>query len=91
VAHIQLNVTPSPDSTPNTSGAPGFYSRRPVPGDVKLSVNGVSVGEAQFTSIYAGGETLDVGSDLGSPVSPEYKSPNHFTGKINTVTFELVN
>jgi arylsulfatase len=89
VAHIQLNVTPSPDSTPNTSGAPGFYSRRPVPGAVKLTVNGASVGEAQFSSIYAGGETLEVGSDLGSPVSPEYKSPYRFTGKINTVTFEL--
>jgi hypothetical protein len=52
---------------------------------VKLSVNGVSVGEAQFSSIYAGGETLDVGSDLGSPVSPEYKSPYRFTGKISEV------
>ena len=89
VQHIQLNVTPAPDNSAHTSGEPGFYSRRLVPGDVKLSVNGVSVGEAQFTSIYAGGETLDVGSDLGSPVSPEYKSPYRFTGKINTVTFEL--
>jgi arylsulfatase len=34
-------------------------------------------------------ETLDIGSDLGSPVSPDYKSPNRFTGKIDTVTIEL--
>jgi arylsulfatase len=89
VAHIQLNVTPTQDSSAITPGVPGFSPRRPVPGNVKLSINGQSVGEAQFSSIYAGGETLDVGSDLGSPVSPEYKSPNRFTGKINTVTFEL--
>jgi len=56
---------------------------------VKLSVYGVFVGEAQFSSIYAGGETLDVCSDLGSPVSPEYKSPYRFTEIINTVTFEV--
>ena len=68
---------------------PGFSPRRPVPGDLKFSVNGVSLGEAHFSSIYASGETLDVGSDLGSPVSPEYKSPNRFTGKIDNVTFEL--
>ena len=89
VAHILLNVTPTQENAANTPGAPGSYSRTPVPGDVKLSINGQSVGEAQFSSIYAGGETLDVGSDLGSPVSTEYKSPNRFTGKINTVTFEL--
>jgi arylsulfatase len=89
VAHIQLNVTPTPESGSDTPGAPGFSPRRPVPGDVKLSVNGVSVGEAHFSSIYASGETLDVGSDLGSPVSPEYKSPYRFTGKIDTVAFQL--
>jgi hypothetical protein len=32
---------------------------------------------------------LDVGSDLGSAVSSEYKSPNRFTGKIDSVTLEL--
>jgi arylsulfatase len=34
-------------------------------------------------------ETLDVGSDLGSPVSTDYKSPNRFTGRIDKVTIEL--
>jgi len=89
VQHIRLNVTPTQEAAQNTSGTTSSYSRRLVPGNAKLLVNGVSVGEAQLSSIYAGGETLDVGSDLGSPVSPEYKSPNRFTGKINTVTFEL--
>jgi hypothetical protein len=41
VAHIQLNVTPTPENARNTPGVPGFSPRRPVPGDVKLSVNGV--------------------------------------------------
>ena len=45
--------------------------------------------QAHFSSIYASGETLDVGSDLGSPVSLEYKTPNRFNGTINQVTFEL--
>jgi arylsulfatase len=89
VTHIQVNVTPAPESGAETPGAPGFSPRRPVPGDVKLSINGTPVGEARLSSIYASGETLDVGSDLGSPVSPEYASPYRFTGKINTVTFEL--
>jgi arylsulfatase len=56
---------------------------------VKLSINGASAGESRFSSVYASGETLDVGSDLGSPVSLEYKSPYRFTGKIDTVTIEL--
>jgi hypothetical protein len=34
-------------------------------------------------------ETLDIGSDLGSPVSPEYRSPNRFTGRISRVTIQL--
>jgi arylsulfatase A-like enzyme len=89
VLHIELNATPTPENGAEAPGVPGFSPRRPVPGDVKLSVNGVSVGEAHFSSIYASGETLDVGSDLGSPVSPEYKSPYRFTGKIDTVAFRL--
>jgi arylsulfatase len=56
---------------------------------VKLSINGSSAGESRFSSVYASGETLDVGSDLGSPVSLEYKPPYRFTGKIGTVTIEL--
>jgi arylsulfatase len=35
-------------------------------------------------------ETLDVGSDLGTPVSSAYGSPFRFTGKIEKVTVELL-
>jgi arylsulfatase len=86
-AHIVLNLTPSEadkqDSVP-------FSSRRPISAIGQLSINGQAQGEAQFTNVNLSfSETLDIGSDLGSPVSPEYKSPNRFTGKIDKVTFEI--
>ena len=90
VTHIQLSVSPDPAvAAPSPSGPPGFNTRNAVAGSAKLSVNGTSAGESHFASIYASGETLDVGSDLGSPVSVEYKTPNRFNGKINQVTIEL--
>jgi len=89
LAHIQLSVTPDSTSAPITSSAQPFGPRGPVAGDVKLSVNGLPEGEAHFSGIYGAGESLDVGSDLGSPVSLEYKTPNRFTGKIDLVTFTL--
>ena len=89
--HIELAVTPDPTSVAASSsaGSPGFSSRAPVSGSVRLAINGAPAGLAQFSSIYAAGETLDVGSDLGSPVSLEYKSPNRFTGEIEKVSVEL--
>jgi arylsulfatase len=55
-----------------------------------LSINGQAQGEAQFTNVNLSfSETLDIGRDLESPVSPEYKSPNRFTGKIDKVTIEI--
>ena len=59
-------------------------------GTAHLNVNGEAQGSAaiaNFTSSYA--ETLDVGSDLGSPVSTAYPSPNRFTGTIDRVTVEI--
>jgi len=89
--HIQLNVTPDPEALakPPVAGPPSFTARGPVSGEVKLSINGAPAGKSRFSSVYGSGETLDVGSDLGSPVSLEYKSPYRFTGKIDTVTIEL--
>jgi len=34
-------------------------------------------------------ETLDVGSDLGTPVSSDYASPFAFTGNIETVRVDV--
>jgi hypothetical protein len=32
---------------------------------------------------------LSCGANPGSPVSPDYKAPFHFTGKLHTVTIDL--
>jgi len=89
--HIELVVTPEPaavGAAPSV-GSPAFSGRGPVSGSVRLSINGAPAGQAQFSSVYAAGETLDVGSDLGSPVSLEYRSPYRFTGEIEKVTVDL--
>jgi arylsulfatase A-like enzyme len=61
-----------------------------LPGNARLSVNGEPAGEAHVegvTSSYH--ETLDIGSDLGTPVSADYASPFAFTGSIDSVTVDL--
>jgi arylsulfatase len=53
-------------------------------------VNGKSAGETKVAALGVNYfETLDVGADLGSPVSPAYASPFRFTGKIETVRVDL--
>jgi arylsulfatase A-like enzyme len=89
LTHIQLSVTPDSPPAPAAGGAQPLGFRGPVAGDVKLSINGTQAGESHFSGIYGSGETLDVGSDLGSPVSLEYKTPNRFTGKIDLVTIAI--
>jgi len=59
-------------------------------GTAHLSVNGEAQGSAavaNFTSSYS--ETLDVGKDLGTPVSRAYQSPFAFNGDIDTVTLDV--
>jgi arylsulfatase len=85
-AHIVLEFMP--DSVETKPGL--ITARRPSPGVARLSVNGKPAGEtkiAVFGVYYF--ETLDVGSDLGSAVSPDYTSPFRFTGKIDTVKVDL--
>jgi arylsulfatase len=60
-------------------------------GTVRLSVNGQKVGESHVSASGAPQETLDVGSDLGTPVSPTYAVPFKFTGRIETVKVKLTN
>jgi arylsulfatase len=52
-------------------------------------VNAKPAGEARLTGYGNAAETLDIGSDLISPVSKQYASPFAFTGKIDTVTIDL--
>jgi arylsulfatase len=51
----------------------------------------VAQGKASFTNLSGSSytETLDVGSDLGSPVSSAYQVPNRFAGQIDEVTIQL--
>ena len=86
-AHIVLNLTPN-NASPQ-SGIP-FGARQPVSAVGQLTINGQPQGKAQFANVnLAFAETLDVGSDLGTPVSPDYKSPDRFTGKIDKVIIEI--
>jgi arylsulfatase A-like enzyme len=79
-AHIVLTVDPD-----------GAASGQVKPGTALLTINGVAQGKAAFTNLNGSSytETLDVGSDLGSPVSTAYPSPDRFTGTIDRVTVEI--
>jgi arylsulfatase len=60
------------------------------PGVARLSINGKPAGETPVVNF--GGtyfETLDIGSDLGTAVSPDYSSPFAFTGQIGSVKVEI--
>jgi arylsulfatase len=86
-AHIVLEFTP--DTVANRPGL--IAGRAPSPGVAKLWVNGKAAGETRIAVLGVNNfETLDVGSDLGSPVSKAYSSPFRFTGKIETVRVELL-
>jgi arylsulfatase len=57
----------------------------------RILVNGKLVAEGKITQapIALFGETLDIGSDLGTPVSNDYASPFAFTGKLEKVQIDL--
>jgi arylsulfatase A-like enzyme len=86
-AHILLEVEPQASPDPKSAKSPQTVE----PGDALLTINGILQGKANFTNINGASytETLDVGCDLGSPVSSAYQSPDRFTGKIDQVTIEL--
>lgn len=67
-----------------------------APADITLVVDGEEVGKVHtlgtVPAAFSASETLDVGIDLGSPVSFEYleKAPFKFDNKINTVYIKLL-
>ena len=86
-AHIVLNLAPSEET--QQSDLP-FQARQPLPAVGTLSINGKAEGEAKFANVNLGfNETLDIGSDLGSPVSREYKTPDRFSGTVDKVVIAL--
>jgi hypothetical protein len=67
---------------------------RPGAGGVgRISVGGATLAEARIDRthpfIFSGDEGADVGEDLATPVSEEYRSPARFTGSIHKVTIDV--
>jgi arylsulfatase len=89
--HILVEVDPEKVGQADAQGTTSlFVPRGPRAGDGKLTVNGKAEAEVHFANVNSGAsETFDVGSDLGSPVSTDYQTPNRFTGKIDQVVIEL--
>jgi arylsulfatase len=82
------------DFTPDKSGASSILALMlgGGPGTAHLTINGRSAGEAKIANFGGYGfyyESLDVGLDLGTPVSPDYATPFAFTGKIESVKVDL--
>jgi arylsulfatase A-like enzyme len=87
-SHIVVKLVPDArEQTPNNAS---FAVRRGRSATATMLINDKPEGTEHFASASGNSnETLDVGSDLGSPVSTEYQSPNRFTGKIDSVTIQL--
>lgn len=88
-AHIVIEMTPDPVNIASSRGS--LAVQKSVSGRATLQINGKQEGAERFANVNgnARGETLDIGADLGSSVSPDYQSPNRFSGKIQVVTIQL--
>jgi arylsulfatase A-like enzyme len=82
---LQVIIEVSPVPSNEKSG--GF--RQSFPMKARLIINEKEDGEMLLRSASDNG-TLDVGNDLVSPVSPNYECPNTFTGRIESVTIDLL-
>ena len=74
------------------TGPPDIPNGKGTPGRAQLYIDGTLVAETDIpvttpVAINPGG--LTCGADPGSPVTPDYKSPFPFTGKLHTVTVDL--
>jgi arylsulfatase len=61
-------------------------------GTATLFINGKQAGEGRVEKTIPGKigfDQMDVGMDLSSPVSPDYKPPFKFTGTIKKVTIDI--
>lgn len=85
---IVVEIDPGFATAPRLPGVYTIQKERSATG--KLTINGRLVGQGRFANINVrADESLDIGCDLGSPVSLAYRSPNSFTGEIRTVTIQL--
>jgi arylsulfatase len=74
------------------TGAPDIPNGKGAPGRAQLYIDGTLVAETDMpvtTPIALNPGGLTCGANPGSPVSPDYKAPFRFTGKLHTVTVDL--
>ncbi|MGY1755098.1 arylsulfatase [Blastococcus sp. SYSU D01042] len=74
------------------TGRPDFAQGRGAPGRAQLYVDGDLVAQQEFEvtiPIIINPGALSCGADPGSPVTPDYRAPFRFTGKLHTVTVDL--
>lgn len=87
-AQVSFEFVPAPDAKLGEP-APGAIAE-PVPGVGKLFIDGKPAGEGKIERIFYGPyESLDIGADLGTPVSSDYKTPFAYGGDLTKVTVEL--
>jgi arylsulfatase A-like enzyme len=73
------------------TGSASFEANWNSKGDVFLKVNGKLVGKAKAGIIqHEPGDSIQIGADLIQPVG-NYKTPNHFSGIIENLTFKYPN
>jgi hypothetical protein len=86
-----------PESPPHQPVAGLCYSIRAVPGadaesNVSLYIDGKVVGEGRIERTtpmpFSGDESLDLGDELGSPVTTDY-GERKFTGTVNWVEIDV--
>jgi arylsulfatase A-like enzyme len=74
------------------TGAPDFPNGKGAPGRAQLYIDGTLVAETDMpvtTPVALNPGGLTCGANPGSPVSPDYKAPFRFTGKLHIVTVDL--
>lgn len=84
----QRTVVRSPDTI---TGSVSFEAKWNANGEVYLKVNGKLVGKANAGVIQnEPGDSMQIGADVVQPVG-DYKTPNHFSGIIENLTFKYPN
>ena len=84
----QRAVVRSPDTI---TGSVSFEAKWNANGEVYLKVNGKLIGKANAGVIQnEPGDSMQIGADMVQPVG-DYKTPNHFSGIIENLTFKYPN
>jgi uncharacterized repeat protein (TIGR03803 family) len=86
---VRVEFEFQPDAGPIAT-LTSLLGRKSGSGTGRLLINGVEAVQAHFRELGSAPEqTLDIGKDTDSPVSPSYASPFAFTGKVNKIEIDL--